>query len=257
MNQKNYEYLKDQLLYSGFGEGMDSNLQKAMKRGKDQFTLNFKKEDDAERIAAQIRFSRSKQSDMYFFNAYDLKVTNKSTQKELKQRFYVNGRDRFTLKEAYNLMHGRAVHKELTSKDGDRYRAWVQLDFKTMDLEGNKKFRQFHDNYGFDLDRELKKFPIQELQYEDNKAYLISSLQRGNRHEVTFLLDQGPRNVSIEANPKFKSVAIYDGQMRLEFVSENLNQRAEIKSQNQSSKIDPEQQKNQHADKTQNKGKKI
>ena len=257
MNQKNYEYLRDQLLYSGFGDTMNANLQKAMKKGQDQFTLNFKREDEAERIAAQLRFSKSKQSDMYFFNSYELKITNRASLQSIKQQFYVNGRDRFTLKEAYNLLHGRAVHKDLTNKEGERYRAWVQLDFKTVDLEGNRKFRHYHENYGFDLPRELEKFPISDLQYPDSKEYLIASLERGNRHDVTFMLEQGSRQVSLEANPKFKSVAIYDGSMRLEFVSMNLDKHGQQSAQDVQVENKQKLQVDQQPPAKQSKGKRL
>lgn len=223
MNQKNYEYLRDQLLYSGFGESMHAALLKAIKQGKNEFKLNFKRDDEKERISAQLSYSKSRQSDMYFFNAYQLRIVDKKSEQELKQRFYVNGSDRFTLKEAYNLLHGRAVQKDLTSKEGNRYTAWVQLDFKSMDIEGNRKLLHYHENYGFDLKKELEKFPIREMQYEDGKHYLLSSLQRGNRHEVYFALAEGDRRVAIEANPKFKSIAIYDGPMRLQFMGEQLD----------------------------------
>lgn len=220
MNQKNYEYLRDQLLYSGFGESMQAALLKAIKQGKNEFKLNFKRDDEKERLNAQLNFSRSRQSDMYFFNTYQLSIIDKKSKQELKQRFYVNGSDRFTLKEAYNLLHGRAVQKDLTSKEGTRYTAWVQLDFKSMDIEGNRKLLHYHQNYGFDLKKELEKFPIREMLYEDSKHYLLSSLQRGNRHEVHFALAEGDRRVDIEANPKFKSIPIYDGPMRLQFMGE-------------------------------------
>lgn len=257
MNQKNYEFLRDQLLYSGFGESMDASLRKAMKQEKSEFTLNFKRDDEKELIAAQLKFAKSKQSDLYFFNGYQLRILDKKSRREIKQHFYVNGRDRYTLKEAYNLLHGRAVQKELTPKEGERYTAWVQLDFKAVDIAGNRKFLQYHQNYGFDLQKELERLPIQELQFADSKHYLMMSLQRGNRQQVTFLLADGNRKVDIEANPKFKSLAIYEGAMRLQFVSNDLGKEVIGTFANPSgTQLDTERQ-GQQADIQLTKGKKL
>jgi hypothetical protein len=41
-----------------------------------------------------------------------------------------------TLKEAFNLLEGRAAHKELSGKEG-KFNAWIQLDFKEKEENGN------------------------------------------------------------------------------------------------------------------------
>ncbi|MVZ65716.1 hypothetical protein GQF61_07585 [Sphingobacterium sp. DK4209] len=246
MNQKNYEYLQEQLLYSGFGESMDAALKKAIKTGESKFVLQFQRQDEREYVRAELHYSKSQQSDMYFFNGYKLELENRQSEQQVSQYFRVNGRDRYTLKEAYNLLHGRAVHKELTNKQAQRYSAWVQLDFKTVDLAGNRKFNQYHENYGFDLKAALEKLPIAELQYDESKSLLINSLERGNRHEVTFLLHDQERTVSIQANPKFKSLALYDGDQRLEFVSNPVPAKTSEKQQELEKTNDMETKANKH-----------
>jgi hypothetical protein len=39
MNQKNFEYLRDQVKYTGFGEGLESQLKENMQRQAPEFTL--------------------------------------------------------------------------------------------------------------------------------------------------------------------------------------------------------------------------
>jgi hypothetical protein len=52
---------------------------------------------------------------MYFFNKYDASLQAK----DMAQTFYINKGSGITAKEAYNLMEGRAVHKELENKEGE------------------------------------------------------------------------------------------------------------------------------------------
>ena len=60
-------------------------------------------------------------------------------------------------------MNGRAVNKDLTTKEGQKYNAWVQMDFKDTDSNGNFKMKQFHENYGYNIEQALAKLPIKEL----------------------------------------------------------------------------------------------
>ena len=54
---------------------------------------------------------------------------------KMEQTFYLNKGKGVTAKEAYNLLEGRAVHKELTTKAGEPYKAWIQLDFENKGKE--------------------------------------------------------------------------------------------------------------------------
>ncbi len=44
MNEKNFEYLKDNIKYMGFGEKLNDQLENNLNQGKDEFQLNFKTE---------------------------------------------------------------------------------------------------------------------------------------------------------------------------------------------------------------------
>src|ERR1044071_3286238 len=117
---------------------------------------------------------------MYFFNSYQLNLKQENTSDIMKQTFYINKGNNITLKEAYNLMNGRAVNKDLTSKEGQVYNAWIQMDFKQTENNGNYKLKQFHQNYGYNLVNALAKYPIKELSNEQDKTRLVESLQKGN-----------------------------------------------------------------------------
>jgi hypothetical protein len=90
----------------------------------------------------------------------------------------------------------------------------MQMDFKETDKNGNYQLKYFHTNYGFDLEKELAKHPIKELTNEGDKTRLIDSLNKGNRQSVIFMKDGNEQKVFIEANPRFKSLNVYDSNMQ-------------------------------------------
>ncbi|GEM66565.1 hypothetical protein SMI01S_01710 [Sphingobacterium mizutaii NBRC 14946 = DSM 11724] len=240
MNIQNFEYLRNQLFYCGFGHKLEDALRSKMAKDKQEFQLQYRGQIDSEPVRAELHFSRSRQTDRYYFNSFRVELPQNSARVTGSRRFQVNGSNRFTLKEAYNLLNGRSVHKELTNVQGERYRAWFQLDGKTLDIQGNHKLLQFHENYGYDIENQLGRFPIMELREEQSKKRLLESLGRGNRQLVTFELSSGPHKLYVEALPRFKAVCIYNEQgIRQEFIDDRskLDQRPSAKLQEQQRQI--------------------
>ncbi len=139
---------------------------------------------------------------MYFFNKYNLTLKQENSPDLMEQTFYINRGNNITLKEAFNLVSGRSINKDLTNKEGQVYNAWMQMDFKETEKNGNYQLKHFHTNYGFDLEKELAKHPIKELTNEQDKTKLIESLQKGNRQAVTFIKEGSEQRMFIEANPR-------------------------------------------------------
>lgn len=236
MNQKNFDYLKDQIKYTGFGEGLESQLKENMRKQAPEFTLQHQNTFGKDETSSALHFKKSPSSDMYFFNSYQVSVKKQGQDQNLNQSFYIEKNNNITLKEAFNLMQGRAVNKDLTNKEGQVYNAWVQLDFKNTDQNGNYKLKQFHQNYGFELEKALAKLPIKELGSEQDKTRLIESLQKGNRQSVTFTENGTEQKRLIEVNPQFKSITVYDGDSRRirQDLSEKYSEKqtvSEVKSQ--------------------------
>lgn len=213
MNEKNFEYLRDQVKYSGFGEGLENQLKENIKRQLPEFTLQHQATFGKDEVNSALHFKRSATTDMYFFNSYMASMKQEQAIEKMNQTFYVGKDNNITLKEGYNLMNGRAINKDLTNKEGKIYNAWLQMDFKQTDAAGNFKLKQFHSNYGFDLEKELAKHPIKELQNTQDKYRLLDSLQKGNRQAVTFMENGNEQRRYMEANPQFKSVTVYDASM--------------------------------------------
>ena len=115
-----------------------------------------------------------------------------------------------TLREAFNLLCGRSVFKEITPANGDKYSAWIQLNFAEKTLEGNYLIKRFRAYNGYDLGRLLSRYPIRELEDTGLKADIIQGLKRGDLISVTFLKPSGRTEKKlIEFNPVHKIITIY------------------------------------------------
>lgn len=223
MNQKNFDYLKEQVKFTGFGDSLENDLREAISKQQPAFTLLHNRKFGNDEVAAVLSFKAAPQSDVYFFNSYELHVKQEKAKETVKQTFYIGKENNYTLKEAFNLLAGRAVFKELNKLEktegeaaaykptGETYNAWVQLDFKNTDTNGNFKMKYFHENYGFDLVAALEKHPIKELGNDQERSNLIQSLEKGNRQSATFIIDNKEQKRFIEAAPQWKSLNVYDG----------------------------------------------
>jgi hypothetical protein len=252
MQEKNLNFLKDQVKYTGFGEGLEKELKENMQTGKDSFTLSHQAKFGNDQTETALHFRKSAQTGNYFFNKYELSVKPEGEKDALKQTFHIGYDNNITLKEGYNLLSGRSVHKEMaklvdTSDDGskrleakgEKYNAWLKMDLTDKDQSGNFKIKQYHQNYGFDLESALSKYPIKELGSADEKSRLIESLQKGNRQSVSFIIDGKEEKRFIEAAPQFKSVNQYDANMnRAGFKRSHSESKSQAAGQNNSQKSD-------------------
>jgi Fe-S cluster biosynthesis and repair protein YggX len=209
MNEKNFDYLKDNLKYMGFGEKQHEALEANLKEGKESFQLTFNADVNKKPFEAVLQFRKSDTSDMYFLNSYHATLERSNGEKK-DQTFYLNKGKGVTAKEAYNLLEGRPVFKELTNKQNEPYKAWIQLDFENKDKHNNHEVKQFHENYGYDLKAAVGKFAVKELDGGDNEKKLLHSLEKGNIQSVTIEKAGAEVKMFIEANPQYKTVTVYD-----------------------------------------------
>jgi hypothetical protein len=215
MNEQNWDFLSRQIKFTGFGEGHDQVLKEKMETGIAEFVLIHGQQFGRDDATATLHFRKSETLDLYFFNRFDLVVNDVQQTSPLSQTFYIHPKeDHISFKEGYNLLKGRPVYKEYKPREGEKYKAWLQLDFKEKDKNGQYKIVQFHPNYGFDLEATIHKHPIQELNTVEGIKRLLESLERGNRQMVTYGEPGHEQRVFIEASPQFKSINIYDDSMR-------------------------------------------
>ena len=238
MNEKNLDYLKDNMKYMGFGDSMNEALETHLKHGQPEFRISHQTVVNKKPFEVELHFRKSDNTDMYFFNSYNASL-QRSNGEKVDQTFYLNKGKGITAKEAYNLLEGRAVHKELTTKEGQEYKAWVQLDFDKMDKHNNHEVKQFHENYGYDLRAAVEKFAVTDLLDTDKEKALMQSLQKGNVQSVTIEKDGQVSKMFLEANPQFKMVTLYDAQMK-RVPKEDLGQYQSVK-QTENKEVSQEQ----------------
>ncbi len=214
MNNENFQYLGDNIKYMGFGEDLKADLEKNMNEGKNEFQLFYNAEINKKPFEATLNFRKSDSSDMYFFNNYHASL-EKNNGEKVDRTFYLNKNKGVTSKEAFNLLDGRSVHKDLITKEGIPYTAWTQLDFANKDKYNNFDVKQFHENYGFDLREAVGRFPIAELNDTQKENQLLQSLKKGNLQSVTVENNGQIQKMFIEADPQFKKVNLYDANMKL------------------------------------------
>src|SRR5688572_16524213 len=229
MNAKNLEFLKEGIKYLGFGEGLNNKLTEEVNSGKNEFKLHTENQYGRDKVSYTLDFRKSDQSDMYFFNKYTANLQGQENGQDKSQTFFIKKNSGVTAKEAYNLLNGRAVNKDLTNQEGEKYNAWLQIDWNQKDNNGNHKFKMIHEAYGYNLESVLAKHPIKELNDPTAKDRLMQSLERGNQHQVTFVKGDKEEKMFIEANPQFKSINLYDGNLKKVFQD---NEKKEAKVDN-------------------------
>ncbi|MFC0776878.1 hypothetical protein [Flavobacterium sp. HJSW_4] len=220
MNETNLKYLKDQLKYTGFGETFDTELKENMLKGDKDFKIMHtgimnNGVPNRDTVTVELNFKKSDQTDMYFFNTYQVNLQKEENKPGMQQTFYINNDGTsITLKEAYNLMEGRSVNKDLKTKEGESYNSWLKFDFKQTENSGNFKINHYHQNYGYDLEASLEKHSIKELNTPQYKEDLMNSLKKGNLQSVTFVVGGVESKMFVEANPQFKTLNVYDGNLQ-------------------------------------------
>lgn len=213
MNNENLEFLKDCLKYLGFGDKLFLHQELAEFITQELITFQLETEaifGDGKKLEVTLYFRRSEQLEMYFFHKYEARLRSGTDPNIYRvQTFYIHKGTGVTLKESFNLLEGRAANKNMICLEGQKYNAWIQLNFAEKDQCNNYKVIQFRPQYGYDLERVLEKYPIRELDDSELRAPLLRSLRKGNRHLVTFAKPTKTEKMVIEANPRFRTINIY------------------------------------------------
>jgi hypothetical protein len=213
MLNKYLNYLRADMKYLGFGDNalLDQQVEEQTERTTEGFELYTDAYfDEDTRLEAKLYFRHSDKEDRFFFNKFDaLLIYPEEPVRNRAQTFYVFLGKGVTFKESFNLLQGRSVYKNMINLEGEKYKAWIRLDFGEKDVHDNYKIKQYGLRYGYDLEKVLEKYPIRELGQEKTKAELYRSLQRGNRQSVSFDKATKSEKMYIEANPMFKTINIY------------------------------------------------
>jgi len=228
MNESNLEYLKKSLDYLGFGSMLNEVLESAIRREIPNFSVgistyfepqirlgsDFKQKDT---VQFTLDFNRAKDSDSYFLNDYTA-ILNTHNGIERRQEFNLERDHRITASQAYRLLLGAALHKEVLQRgDGENSQAekkdvWMKLNLDLIDSYGRHPLTKIHSNYGFDLEAAIDKYPIS-WQKENERAELMESLKKGAFGKVAMEIEGKLQFAVVSANPRMKNLDVYDEQM--------------------------------------------
>ncbi|MBC9795351.1 hypothetical protein [Sinomicrobium weinanense] len=198
----NIEQLKDSIRKMGFPEVALQREQLANK----------------EKISIPLSYQVGKKEQMQFdlvlkqgSKGYELAGYTASLHRQegnpsrIKHYFKAAGENTVTAEQAHNLLSGRSVMKG----NGDN-RHWMQLDFNDRNAQGNYNIKRFYPGYGFDLEKTLRKLPLKELGNKAETKELVRDLKNGKRRTVTLVQGNKQHHITIEANPRFKSLNLYN-----------------------------------------------
>ncbi len=200
MTTEKNNYLQDKIMYNGFGvspekiEDLYSNLNKGEEK-----TLPNEKTIGEDKYVFMLKF-RKGENDLVYLNGF----TAIDKENDQKQQYFALGKDKLniTSKEAYNLMEGRSVFKNLQKDENTKNPVWLKLDFSKKNENGNFKIMTFNKSYGFFPEKQIAKMGV-DLQY---KKDLMKSLKKGNEVKATIELKGETKIVNLVSNPEKKKV---------------------------------------------------
>ena len=163
--------------------------------------------------------------------------------------FYVDRGKGINVEQGINLMQGRAVFRDdlVNRGTGESYKAWNTFDFnEPKDKYGNFKVKQYGENYGVDVIKELTSYNIKEMSDPKKEAELIAQLKDGNRPVVSVMDTEGNvQQLRIEAMPRYGNFNFYklDGKMekREQFQKQNVFSSENEKGTGKDKKADQQQ----------------
>lgn len=210
----NEQALKESVIKAGF-DNVSNKLEQYIKQGQKEFSIPVSYYiNEKEKLEFDLLFARDNNG-QYQFEKYKaaLQSENKS-QENREQRFVFEPDNIITATHAYNLLAGRSIQKEYVSGENNKQTAWVQLDFNDKDSAGNFKIKEFQSAYGYDIKEVLKQLPLKELMTSEATEKLLNALKNGHQQAVTLEKDGKEQKLFIEANPQFKSVNVYDENLK-------------------------------------------
>jgi hypothetical protein len=90
------------------------------------------------------------------------------------------------------------------------YHAWVKLDWKDLTNGGNARLKQ----HSFDVEKFLDGKGVREMNDQKSREDLTRSLKKGNKQQITVERDGKEQKYFIAANPQYKTVNLFDHQMK-------------------------------------------
>jgi hypothetical protein len=217
-SKKNFDFLKDQIKFLGFGEdaSLHEELNKKINSDAKEFTISTSSDKTSfqNKASFELQFNRSEETNNVFFNKYDARLTNEKRDVDLQHTFAVKNNG-FTAKQAINLLEGRSVKTEITNPNTtEKEVAFVKLKLnEEKNDKGNFKLQVYNKNYGVDTAKIVDKSNLV-FKDEKHKEITIKSLEKGNIVAVK-MKDKGTETEGKAIlNPQYKTLNLYDNNMK-------------------------------------------
>lgn len=214
----NYDILKDQIKYLGFGEGasMHTKLSEKLDSREKEFSLSLASDKASfknNEVNFQLNFQKSEKNEKVYLNTFQANLKNENKGVDLSHTFSAKGN--FTAKEAINLLEGRAVKTEIfNQKSSQNEEAFVKLKLNEEKNEnGNFKLQVFNKNYGIDVSKIMDKSNLV-FGNEKHKEITQKSLEKGNIVSVKFEQNNKVTEGKAVLNPQYKMLNLYDNKMK-------------------------------------------
>lgn len=213
-------YLKNQLMYLGFGqdEKLHQQLEKSVLESENNtkfhLAVPYDKVQEGNHAQFLINFHKSDKGGVYLNSFKGVLVVGETGE----ERTHSFGANKFTAKEAVNLLEGRAVKAQFTNKfTNELDDVFVQLKLKEEKNEfNNYQMKMFNKNFGINTKDIVDKSPLifEGENAEKTKEMVIKSLEKGNIVSVKFK-DENNKEMNGKAilNPQYKNINLYDEQM--------------------------------------------
>ena len=255
MNEANLEYLKKSLDYLGFGTKLNDVLETAIRREIPKFSVGIsttfeplvRQDPDQGRKDAvhfTLDFNRAKESDSYFLNDYSA-VLNTHTGIERRQEFNLERDNRVTAGQAYKLLLGASLQKEVYKRaegegqPAEKTDVWFKLNLDVIDSYGRHPVSKIYPSYGFNLEQAVDKYPIV-WQKENDRATVLENLKKGLFTKVAMEVNGDTMLAVVSANPQMKNLDVYDYQITRDkhdriFPGKEFPQRVELSGEHRQS----------------------
>ncbi|WP_316738480.1 hypothetical protein [Pedobacter aquatilis] len=231
MNEQNLEYLKKSLDYLGFGTRLNDILESAIRKEIPKFTLGVTqrftpiefKADPAKGtdfMNYQLNFNKAKENDTYFLNDYQVALKRYNDPNLRRHTFDLERDHRITAYQAYKLLSGYALQKEIYAKSSgekteaqpEKIKIWLKLQQDITDAYGNHPLNRFYPEYQFNLEKAMDKYPLANLNAAE-KEKAMEQMSHGTPALLAMTVEKRIIPVYVSANPKIKALDVFSEKM--------------------------------------------
>ncbi len=209
MTEGEKEILERSLVLHWAHPGAVAQVMKSLDGKEKKFSVIDKGKVGDIEYRATLNFERPGGTKRVDFKDFILTVRPTGRRTPFSQAFPIKHKSDFTIREAFNLMNGRYVSKEMMQGENKTHKPWLKMDFSNVDDSLNHPITEVIPPEGFDLMKELVRFPIVNFNPNSNGRELVKDLERGDLRPVTLKLNGWLEEFSLAANPEAGGLDVY------------------------------------------------